>query len=65
MQFIINATFLINIITQEMVIEYYQKGYSLSKIAEMTDLPISKVMEILKSNEQIISDEDLEEVMSS
>lgn len=45
-------------VTEEMIIDYYHKGYSIHKISEMTDTPISRVLEVLsKLGEDL---EDLE-----
>ena len=50
-------------VTEEMVFDYHQKGYSITKIAEMADIPVNTVLEILrKLNEELndITDELIE-----
>ena len=44
-------------VTEEMVIDYHEKGYSITKIAEISDIPVNKVMEILRD-----LDEELESI---
>ena len=34
-------------VTEELIIEYHRKGYSISNIAENTDVTIAKVMDVL------------------
>lgn len=46
-------------VTEELIFNYHEKGYSISKIAELTEVPIHKVMETLrKLNEEL---EDINE----
>ncbi len=41
-------------VTEELIIEYYRSGYSISRIAENIDVPIVRVMEVLSQlNEEI------------
>ena len=41
-------------LVEEMVIEYYGQGFSIKKLAEITDIPLTKVMEILRGlNEEL------------
>lgn len=34
-------------VTEELIIDYHRMGYSISKIAEIIDVPIAKVMDVL------------------
>ena len=34
-------------VTEELIIEFHKKGYSISKIAESVDVPIARVMDVL------------------
>ena len=48
-------------VTEELIIKYHKKGYSISRIAENIDVPIGKVMDVLsrlneESNINIILD---------
>ena len=47
---------------QQIVIDYHRQGLSISKISEMTESPISRVMEILRTLDEELDgmDEDLE-----
>lgn len=50
-------------VTEELIIEYHRKGYSISKIAENIDVPIAKVMDVLsRLNEAIDVDKDLNDI---
>ena len=50
-------------VTEELIIEYYKKGYSISRIAENVDVPIAKVMDVLsKLNEESDVDKTLDEI---
>lgn len=50
-------------VTEELVIEYHRKGYSISKIAEKIDIPIAMVMDTLsRLNEESDVDKDLDEI---
>lgn len=50
-------------VTEELIIEYHRKGYSISKIAENIDVPIAKVMDVLsRLNEVIDVDKDLNDI---
>ncbi len=44
-------------VVEEMVLEYHKQGFSIHKLAELTDTPIVMVMEILRG-----LDEDLEDI---
>ncbi len=46
-------------VTEEMVLDYHKKGFSIHKISELTDTPLVKVMEILSRTDEEL--EDLEE----
>ncbi len=40
-------------VTEELIIEYRRKGYSISKISEKIDVPVARVMDVLsKLNEE-------------
>lgn len=49
---------------EEMVLEYYKQGFSINKLAKMTDTPVVKVMEILRKSDEQLDDlhEDLIEI---
>ena len=50
-------------VTEELVIEYHRKGYSISSIAENTDVTIAKVMDVLsRLNEESDVEKSLEEI---
>ena len=51
-------------VVEEMVLEYYGKGFSITKLAEIADIPIGKVMEILRSLDEQLEDieEDLAQI---
>ena len=44
-------------VVEEMILEYYKQGFSITKLAEIADIPIGRVMEILR-----IMDEHLEDI---
>ena len=47
-------------VTEELIIEYHKKGYSISRIAENIDVPIGKVMDVLsRLNEESNIDKTL------
>jgi hypothetical protein len=49
-------------VIEEMILDYHSKGCSISKISQLTDTPISKVMETLaKLGEEL---EDLDEELA-
>ncbi|MFA4956777.1 MAG: hypothetical protein WC556_07360 [Candidatus Methanoperedens sp.] len=49
-------------VTEELIIEYHRKGYSISSIAENTDVGIAKVMDVLsKLDEESDVEKTLEE----
>ena len=48
-------------VVEEMVIKYHSEGYSISKIAQMTDSTIFRVMQILRTLGE--ETEDMEEVL--
>jgi predicted HTH domain antitoxin len=47
-----------------MILDYHRKGYSITKIAELVDTPIERVMEVLsKLNEELHDiNEELEDI---
>ncbi len=45
-------------VVEEMVLEYYKQGFSITKLAELTDTPIVKVMEILRNLDEELEDID-------
>jgi predicted methyltransferase len=47
-------------VVEEMVLEYYKQGFSIHKLAELTDTPIVKVMEILRGLGEVLDDIDQE-----
>ncbi|MDD5615753.1 MAG: hypothetical protein PHH85_06075 [Candidatus Methanoperedens sp.] len=50
-------------VTEELIIEYHRKGYSISRIAENIDVPIGKVMDVLsRLNEESDIEKTLEEI---
>lgn len=51
------------VVTEELIIVYHRKGYSISKIAENIDVPIAKVMDVLSGlNEESDIDKDLDDI---
>jgi len=42
-----NGEILSNEVTEELIIEFHKKGYSISKVAQSVDVPIAKVMNVL------------------
>jgi hypothetical protein len=62
----INVTFPDLIATEELIIEYHKKGYSITRIAENIDAPIGKVMDVLsRLNEESGIDKTLDEIETS
>ena len=53
-------------VVEEMVLEYYNQGFSITKLAEIADVPISRVMEILRQLDEHLEDieEDLVKIES-
>ena len=50
-------------VTEELIIDYHRKGYSISRIAENIDVPIAKVMDVLsRLNEESDIEKTLEEI---
>lgn len=51
-------------VTEEMILDYHKKGFSISKISQLTEAPITKVMETLsKLGEELEDiDEELAEI---
>ena len=47
-------------VVEEMVLENYKQGFSINKLAELTDTPIVKVMEILRGLDEELEDIDEE-----
>jgi hypothetical protein len=43
-------------VVEEMVLEYHKQGFSISKLAEMTDTPVVKIMEILRKTDEQLDD---------
>ena len=53
-------------VTEELIIEYHKKGYSISRIAENIDVPIGKVMDVLsRLNEESDTDKTLDKIETS
>ncbi len=53
-------------VTEELIIDFHRRGYSISKIAEKIDTPIAKVMDVLsRLNEESDTDKELDEIESS
>lgn len=49
-------------VIEEMILDYHEKGFSISKISQLTETPIAKVMETLsKLGEEL---EDIDEELS-
>ena len=50
-------------VTEELIVEYYKKGFSISRIAENIDVPIAKVMDVLsRLNEESDIEKTLDEI---
>jgi hypothetical protein len=51
-------------VSEEMILDYHRKGYSITRIAELVDTPIERVMEVLsKLNEELHDiNEELEDI---
>jgi hypothetical protein len=51
-------------VIEEMILDYHRKGYSISKISQLTDTPISMVMETLAKLDEELQDldEELKEI---
>jgi predicted methyltransferase len=50
-------------VTEELIIEYHRKGYSISKISEKIDVPLARVMDVLsRLNEESEIDKELDEI---
>ncbi len=50
-------------VTEELIVEYHRKGYSISRIAENIDVPIGKVMDVLsRLDEESDTEKTLEEI---
>ena len=47
-------------VVKEMVIEYYNQGFSIAKLAEITDTSIAQIMEILRGLDEELEDLDQE-----
>jgi hypothetical protein len=47
-------------VVEEMVMEYYKKGFSIAKLAEIADVPIGRVMDILKKLDEQLDDIEAE-----
>ena len=47
-------------VVEEMILHYHKEGYSIAKIAEVTDSQISRVMDILRKLDEEIEDLDKE-----
>src|SRR5574341_1270178 len=53
-------------VTEELIIEYHRKGYSISRIAKTIDIPIAKVMDVLsRLDEESDVDKDLDDIETS
>ena len=50
-------------VTEELIMEYHMKGYSISRISENIDVPIARVMEVLsRLDEESEVEKTLEEI---
>jgi hypothetical protein len=49
-------------VIEEMVIEYYKQGFSIKKLAEITNASIAQIMEILRDIDEAL--EDIEEELA-
>ncbi|MFZ3167839.1 MAG: hypothetical protein WA130_09510 [Candidatus Methanoperedens sp.] len=50
-------------VTEELIIEYHKKGYSISRISENIDVPVAKVMDVLsRLDEESDVEKTLEEI---
>ncbi|VVB96322.1 Uncharacterised protein [uncultured archaeon] len=50
-------------VTEELIIDYHRKGYSISKISEKIDVPVARVMDVLsRLNEESEIDKELDEI---
>jgi len=50
-------------VTEELIMEYYKNGYSITRIAENVDVPIAKVMDVLsRLNEESDVEKTLDEI---
>jgi hypothetical protein len=47
-------------VVEEMVIEYYKQGFSIKKLAEMTDTSIAQIIQILRGLDDELEDIDQE-----
>jgi hypothetical protein len=47
-------------VVEEMVIHYHEVGYSIGRMAELTDTPITRIMDILRGMDEEIGDIDEE-----
>jgi len=47
-------------VVEEMVLEYYKQGFSIKKLAEMTDTSIAQIMQILRGLDEELEDIDQE-----
>ncbi len=53
-------------VTEELIVEYHRKGYSISKISKKIDVPIARVMDVLsKLNAESEIDKELEDIEAS
>jgi len=52
-------------VTEELIIEFHKKGYSISKIAQSTDVTIARIMDVLsRIGEESDVDKTLDEIES-
>jgi hypothetical protein len=51
-------------VNKEMVLKYYKQGFSIKKLAEITDTSITQIMEILRDLDEVLEDidEELDEI---
>ena len=50
-------------VTEELIMEYHRKGYSISSIAENTEVPVARVMDVLsRLDEESDVEKTIEEI---
>lgn len=52
--------YIASVVVEEMVLEYHRKGFSISRISQLTDTPAARVMEILSKLGEELEDLDAE-----
>ena len=51
-------------VTEEMILENYKQGFSIKKLAEITDTSLTQIMEILRGLDEVLEnlDDELDEI---